>query len=111
MSAQAIKHISVWRIHVPAGECKTSVNQKLKSRVEALHGKVLGLRHIELGIDIGGMSDRSDAVLYSEFESTQALESYRQHPEHHALVELLDKYRVETRVVDYFIGDHIQPSN
>lgn len=111
MRSQTIKHISVWRIQVPAGESKTYVNQQLKSRVDALRGRVLGLRHIEFGIDIGGTSDRSDAVLYSEFESQQALETYIHHPEHHALVEVLKKYRVETRVVDYFIGDHIQPSN
>ncbi len=111
MKLQAIKHISVWRIQIPATESKAIVEQDLKAHTDALGGQVLGLRHIELGFDIGGASDRSDAVLYSEFESEQALNNYIQHPAHQRLVAVLGKYRVETRVVDYFINDPIQPSN
>jgi len=106
VTAKSVKHISVWRLAASAEPALQDAARQLKCQVERLRGCVPGLRTIELGLDIGGPSQRSDVVLYSEFESLEYLHNYQDHPEHLALVTLLDLYRIETRVVDYHPDSH-----
>lgn len=97
-----IKHIVFWRLRpdLPAGE-RAAALQRIKHGFEALPGKIPGLRHIEIGFDFGRGGDASDIVLYSEFESREALAGYETHAEHLALVPMVRDVRTEKRVVDY----------
>jgi hypothetical protein len=97
-----IKHIVFWRLRpeLSADEREAAL-QRIKRGFEALPGKVPGLRHIEIGFDYGRGADASDIVLYSEFESREALAGYETHAEHLALVPMVREVRTEKRVVDY----------
>jgi quinol monooxygenase YgiN len=95
-----IKHIVMWRLDETAGG-KTSNALKLKQLLEGLNGRIPGLLKLEVGIDFSQESESSDVVLYSEFESRQALDAYQIHPAHAEVVPFVKSVRAERRVVDY----------
>jgi quinol monooxygenase YgiN len=92
-----IKHIVMWRISEPLQENAL----RIKEALEGLNGNIPGLLRLEVGIDISRESESADVVLYSEFETRQALEAYQSHPAHAAVVPVVKAVRTERRVVDY----------
>ncbi len=54
----------------------------IKEALENLVGKIPGLLKAEVGFDYLQKDTSGDIVLYSEFESKDALENYQNHPEH-----------------------------
>ena len=95
-----IKHIVMWRLNEQAGN-KTENALQVKQLLESLNGKIPGLIRLEVGIDFSKEEESSEVVLYSEFESRQALAAYQLHPAHAAVVPFVKSVRAERRVVDY----------
>ena len=84
-----IKHIVVWKLKDEAlGATKAENAARIAREVADLAGIVPGLRHIECGASIEP-SAAWDIGLYSEFDSTAALEAYQAHPQHQALKEFI----------------------
>lgn len=97
-----VRHIVMWRLKEYAQGNQRTANAKLvKEKLESLRGKITGMLKIEVGIDFSGTGDSSDVVLYSEFESRQALDQYQSHPEHEALKPFIMDVSAERRLVDY----------
>lgn len=97
-----IKHIVFWKLKPEAeGACAAVNAAKAKQCLESLHGQIPGLLHIEVGIDFLRSADSSDIVMYSEFESREALDAYHHHPAHVAIKGFIGAIRCERRVVDY----------
>ena len=94
-----IKHIVMWRLKEK--DPKNANARMIKQKLEALRDRIPGMLKIEVGIDFSCTSDSSDVVLYSEFESRDALDLYQSHPEHEAIKPLVMNLRIERRVVDY----------
>lgn len=95
-----IKHIVMWRLNEQAGN-KTENALQLKQRLESLNGKIPGLIRLEVGIDFSKEEESSDVILYSEFESREALAAYQVHPAHNEVIPFVKSVRGERRVVDY----------
>lgn len=76
-----IKHIVVWHLKdSAAGNTREENALIIKDRLEALMGKMDGLRFIQVGV---GISDGGwDACLYSEFDDMESLNLYAKHPLH-----------------------------
>ncbi|MEJ5284216.1 MAG: Dabb family protein [Brevinematia bacterium] len=99
-----IKHIVMWKLKESAfGNTKEKNALLIKEKLEALNGKIPGLLKLEVGIDFSQTPESSDIVLYSEFESRDALNNYQSHPEHKAIIPFVAEVREERRVVDYEI--------
>ncbi len=99
-----IKHIVMWKLKESAsGNTKEKNALLIKEKLEALNGKIPGLLKLEVGIDFSQTQESSDIVLYSEFESREALNNYQSHPEHKAIIPFVAEVREERRVVDYEI--------
>lgn len=97
-----VKHIVFWRLRADLSAAdRDAALQRIKSGFEALPGKIPGLRAIEIGFDFNRGPDASDIVLYSEFDSREAVAGYDAHPEHMALAPMVRDVRTEKRVVDY----------
>ena len=80
-----IKHIVMWKLKDEALGATAAENAKrLKERLEALKGVVDGVIELEVGINTNPSEAAFDVVLYSVFETMDALEAYRTHPEHHS---------------------------
>lgn len=99
-----IKHIVMWRLNYSAyGKSKKENALDLKQKLLAMKDKVPGLIHIEVGFDFSNEKDSCDVVMYSEFNSQEALANYQAHPDHEAIKKWLADVRCERRVVDYEI--------
>lgn len=95
-----IKHIVMWRLNEQAGNKMENALQ-LKQRLESLNGKIPGLIRLEVGIDFSKEDESSDVILYSEFESREALAAYQIHPAHNEVIPFVKSVRGERRVVDF----------
>lgn len=72
-----VKHIVVYTLK--AGVDKSTAVEKIASLLEPLVGRIPGLQWLEVNETYQG---EADYVLYSEFESPEALAAYQHHPEH-----------------------------
>ena len=77
-----IRHIVMWKLRGDTPEEKAAARLKVKAAFEGLKGRIEGLTHIEVGIDVSDVDYACDVVLVSEFESMSDLKSYATHPEH-----------------------------
>lgn len=84
-----VKHVILWKLKESlSGEEKDNVMKEMKEHLEALVGKVPGLR--SLRVTINEMeSSNADVMLDSELEDAEALKGYQVHPEH---VKTADTY-------------------
>jgi hypothetical protein len=97
-----IKHIVLWRLNENAyGNEKQTNAQILKEKLLAMQSKVDGLLKVEVGFNFCNEIDACDVVLYSEFETKEALHQYQIHPDHESIKKWLSEVRHERRVVDY----------
>lgn len=96
-----IKHIVMWRVKAVDGGSKEATARAIKSRIDAVQGRIPGLLRIEGGVDFNHGEPACDVVLYSEFESRAALDGYQVHAVHKELAAFIDARQTERRVVDY----------
>jgi quinol monooxygenase YgiN len=96
-----VKHIVMWNVKGSTPGQKNESIQQLQRAFEGIRGKIPGLTHLEIGVDKSGVDYACDVVLYSEFESQQALDAYATHPEHLRVRRELEGLRVARHQVDY----------
>lgn len=84
-----IKHIVMWGVAGETREEKDESIRKIKAAFDEIVGVIPGLMSIEIGVDISGSDYACDVVLYSEFESHDALKDYASHPVHLMIKEKL----------------------
>ncbi len=90
------KHIILWTLKP---EFNTpSVKLAMKEALEALVGVVPGLITMQIEIDPLPTSN-ADVMLYSEFESSEALKHYAPHPAHVAAADTYVRPFTATRTV------------
>ena len=98
-----VKHIVMWKLKDFAeGKSREENIQYIKSMLEALPDVIKEIKFIEVGANIN--DDKTyDAVLYSEFETIEDLETYQNHPEHKKISEYVSKVRDGRIVGDYIV--------
>jgi len=99
-----IKHIVMWNVRGDTPEEKRAAVRFLKSCFEGLVGHIPGLRHLEIGVDTSRVDYACDVVLYTEFESQEALDAYATHPAHARVKQELADTRTARHQVDYWPG-------
>ena len=74
-----VKHIILWTLKEEQNT--PDVKRGIKENLEKLAGKIPGL--VEIRVQTEKLpSSNADVMLYSEFESVEALKNYAVHPEH-----------------------------
>jgi heme-degrading monooxygenase HmoA len=96
-----IKHIVMWKVRGDSPQEKSEAAQFVKSRFEGLVGRIPGLTKLEVGLDHSGVDYACDVVLYTEFESQEALDAYATHAEHLRVKQELGNSRIARFQVDY----------
>ncbi|MFZ1976995.1 MAG: Dabb family protein [Bacteroidota bacterium] len=97
-----IKHIVVWKLKDFAEGNSKEVNaREVKKLLEGLNGKIPGLHKIEVGLNFTHEPGAADVVLYSEFDSKEALDAYQIHPDHVALKGFISEVRSVRILADY----------
>ena len=97
-----VTHIVAWRLQDSAlGRTRDENARLMQAKLEALRGRIPGLRHLEVGRDFSATENSSDLVLVTRFESRAALAAYQVHPEHQAVAAFVAQVAAERRLVDY----------
>tara|TARA_R110000772_G_scaffold26400_4_gene68115 strand:- start:2305 stop:2598 length:294 start_codon:yes stop_codon:yes gene_type:complete len=94
-----IKHIVCWKVDNAA--LSLQYCDGAAELLEQMRKQITGLIHLELAADQSRTDMSADLVLYSEFESWDALAHYDQHPLHQKFKDYLGPHRTERRVADY----------
>ncbi len=82
-----VKHIILWQLKDEFSvDEKKEIRNGIKTGLESLAGKIDGLAEIKVETE-GLASSNADVMLYSVFESEEALKAYAVHPAH---VEVAD---------------------
>lgn len=90
-----VKHIILWKLKEEHNNAE--VKQGIKDSLEALGGRIPGL--LEIKVEISGLaSSNADVMLYSVFESEDALKGYAVHPEHVLAADTYVRPFTETRM-------------
>ena len=101
MVKNTVKHIVMWNVKGASRGEKNASIQLLRTAFEGIRGKIPGMVHLEIGEDHSHVDYACDVVLYSEFESQQALDAYATHPEHLRVRNQLEGLRIARHQVDY----------
>lgn len=97
-----VKHIVLWTLQRTAhGRTAEQNAREIKSRLEALNGRIPGLVKLEVGIDFSRGDFSADVALYSEFVDRDALAAYQVHPEHVEIADFVAVVRETRAVADY----------
>ncbi|WP_441280212.1 Dabb family protein [Bradyrhizobium sp. 63_E2_N1_3] len=100
-----IRHIVMWRLRGETPAERSAARSKVKTLFEGLRGRIEGLTHIEVGVDVSEVDYACDVVLFSEFADHAALAAYATHPEHLRVREALGDLRIGRFQVDYPIKE------
>ena len=90
-----IRHIVMWKFR-PGTEAEQA---QFLEGLRGLQGVIPQLLKSEVAINVG--EGNYDAVLVSEFESMEALETYKNDPRHKAVSALCKSIREDRVAVDY----------
>ncbi|KWR90823.1 Dabb family protein [Cupriavidus sp. IDO] len=98
-----IKHIVMWKVRGSSPEEKSESVCRVHAAFDGLIGVIPGLVTLEVGADVSRIDYACDVVLYTEFESRDALDSYSTHPAHLRIKRELAAVRIARHQVDYVI--------
>ena len=90
-----IRHIVMWKFR-PGTEAEQA---RFLEGLRSLQGVIPQLLKSEVAVNVG--RGNYDAVLVSEFESLEALETYKNDPRHKAVSALCKSIREDRVAVDY----------
>lgn len=106
-----IKHIVMWNVRGDDAATRARHVALVKSEFESLRGRVPGLLHLEVGVDESRIDYACDVVLYTEFDSREALAAYATHPEHLRVRRVLGDLRIARHQVDYEVHGEAHAPN
>jgi len=92
-----VKHIVMWTLQ-DRQDAAT-----IKHTLESLKDKIPSIVDIEVGIDFSATDASADVVLYSTFANRDDLQAYVKHPEHQAVIPMMQRLTTSRKVVDYEI--------
>ena len=97
-----VKHVILWQLKDEFDENQTKeIKRGIKEGLENLLGKIEGLKEIKVYTD-GLTSSNADVMLWSVFESEEALKEYAFHPAHVAVADGKVRPFTKTRLcLDY----------
>ena len=90
-----IRHIVMWKFR-PGTEAE---QKQFLDGLRSLQGVIPQLLKSEVAVNVG--EGNYDAVLVSEFESLEALDTYKNDPRHKAISALCKSIREDRVAVDY----------
>ncbi|MFA9439787.1 Dabb family protein [Uliginosibacterium sp. sgz301328] len=95
-----IRHIVMWRLKAEDAEQRAADILAIREALEALNGRIDGMRLLEVRADFSREATSADLMLYSEFDSRAALDAYQDHPEHVAAKAVVAPRVSERRLAD-----------
>ncbi len=100
-----IRHIVMWKLKDEAlGKTKKENIAIIKERLYALKPIIPEILSMEIAENVNDADAvASDAVLIMDVEDLEALERYKNHPEHKKVSAFVKEVRVSRTAVDYIV--------
>ena len=92
-----IRHIVMWKFR-PGTEAEA---RNFMEKLSALYGVIPQIRAQQIGVDCSASGKNYSAVLVSDFDSLEDLETYKNDPRHQAVSALCKAIREDRVAVDY----------
>lgn len=99
----SIRHIVMWRVAGETPDERARARQVVKAAFDGLRGRIDGMTHLEVGLDMSDVDYACDVVLVTEFRDRDALAAYAEHPEHLRVRRELGALRIARHQVDYLV--------
>ena len=97
-----IKHIVAWKFKDEAeGHTKEENMAIVKERLENLVGVIPEIKSLEIGKDILHSEMSFDMALIGVYEDMEALDRYKNHPEHKKISAFVKSVRLDRVAVDF----------
>ena len=97
-----LKHIVLWRFLEHAeGRTKQENIEIIRAGLLALPAVIPEIRSMEIGLDVlhSGMS--YDMALIAEFDDMEAMQAYKNHPEHLKVAAIVAKTKSDRATIDF----------
>jgi quinol monooxygenase YgiN len=94
----------MWNVAGETRDDRRNAAEFIRNRFESIRNEVPGLLHLEVGVDHSRVDYACDVVLYTEFESQEALDAYATHPAHLRVKGELGQMRTARFQVDYAVA-------
>ena len=98
-----LKHIVMFKLKPFSSNEKKDRIMQLKDSLENLPALIPEIKFYEVGLNISKSPNAFDLVLISEFKDIKELETYKKHPEHQKVIDLVAEIKENIVVVDYGI--------
>jgi quinol monooxygenase YgiN len=92
-----LRHIVMWKLKDPADA------PRFKALLDGCRNLVPGIEAFEVATRTAGLEASCDVVLYSIFDSREALAAYQNHPHHQQVSQQVGSLRESRSVMDYEI--------
>ena len=97
-----INHVVLFKLKKYDSESQKQTEiSRIEEALLSLSGKIEELKYIEVGVNYDLATKSHDICLITHFESVDQLDSYRIHPEHLKVAELIGQHAVERAAVDF----------
>jgi len=96
-----IKHIVMFKFRDDTEENKKSQLNEVKRVLDKLPEYIPEIRDYEVGINVSKQDRAYDLVVISSFDTLKHLYVYRNHPAHLDAIEVIAKYKVDVKAVDF----------
>lgn len=96
-----INHAVLFKLKDYPAKEKKAIIAELKSALEGLKDKIEELKYIEVGVNYELNAKSFDIALTTHFDSLEALDVYRVHPEHKKVLERILEVTSQRAAVDY----------
>ena len=97
-----IKHIVMWKFKDEAeGHTKEENMEIIRTRLMGLVGVIPEIKSLEIGKDILKSDMSFDMALIGVYESLEALDIYKNHPEHRKISAYVKACRLDRVAVDF----------
>lgn len=96
-----IKHVVMWKFQEKDSGEKEKDIEKAGELLKALVPIIPQIKSFEFGCNINKSDAAFDAILITEFETLEDLNTYQNHPEHQKVSAFITMVRTDRKVVDY----------
>ena len=96
-----IRHVVMWRFEEFAeGKTRQQNMEYIRDRLMALLPIIPEIKKMEIGFDVLHSDMSYDMILITEFDSMDTLSYYKNHPDHVAVSQYVEKVRTSRVVCD-----------
>lgn len=96
-----IRHIVMFKTKEMPEKEKMVAIEKLKAAIDVMEDGVPEVRFLQTGININLRPQAFDLVLVSDFESNEDFNTYRNHPMHQKVMDVIKEVVDRVHVVDF----------